>query len=178
MSSPRSEFTAGIAGNIIYVIGGFSGPNKLVANNIEICEVGKSWEILKVDMPVGYRILSSQSSCSDTSGNSVWILGGADGKRVYSNTYLLSIKDKKLIEKKSMNYPRGATICAYQDNAIYATLGFGSQRVTEVYDVKKDQWEIAQDDYGLVESLLDKDSAAINSEHVMSTKMAIMHKFL
>ncbi len=175
----RSEFAAGVVGNgVLYVVGGFSGTNKMVNSDIEFYEPGKTWEILKVEMPTGYRPLAAQCLCVDARDNSIWILGGADGRNVYPNVYRLATKERKMEEMPPMLYPRGAAVCAMKEGTIIVTGGFCSQLQTEVFDSKEGHWALAPESYPSLEEFTDPGSKATTSEHVLSTKTAILHKFI
>jgi len=171
----RSEFSAGVVnGNSIYVIGGFSGSNKFCNPEFEMCEIGKEWKIIKLEYPMNYKQLVAQTTCCD--GKNIWIFGGADGKRVYNKTYMLSMSELKIYEKTPNYYPRASSICAIYNDLIYLTCGFGSQLTTEIYDIKNDIWEMPEISYNMVSEYLEEDNPASHSEHVMSTKMALMAK--
>jgi len=177
LNSARAEFSAGISGDLIYVIGGFSGYSQLVANNIEICKVKESaWQVLNLENQADLPVLVGQTTC--TNEDEIWIFGGSDGKCVYHRTFLLDMKTKRVTEKAWMNYPKAAAICGHQDGSIFITAGYGAQLQTERYNIKDNIWEVVEESYNSIDWMVDEDSTVADSEHVMSTKLAIMSKFV
>lgn len=177
LNSARADFSAGIVGDLIYVIGGFTEVAKLVTNNIEVCKIkGDSWQVLKVEGPARFQTYAAQSTCTNEDG--IWIFGGSDGRCVNPIVFHLDLKTKSVTEKNWMKFHRAAALCGCQDGMVFLTAGYGAKLHTERFNTKKDEWEIMEENYDSIGWMLDEDSTAARSEHVMSTKMAIMGRFV
>ncbi|MDA2922189.1 galactose oxidase [Patescibacteria group bacterium AH-259-L07] len=140
MPTPRTEVTAAVVNNRIYVVGGFDGFGRTVATVEAYNPTTDSWSTMP-ELPEGRHHAAAVSL-----GNKLYVIGGFSGItfKPKADVFEFDTIRRSWSKKAPLSTARGALVAVVINDKIFAIGGVGPDGLSselEIYNPATDTWE-------------------------------------